>query len=40
MWGQTINHDTAWYLYATRAWLDGAQLYVDIVEVNPPLSFY
>jgi len=40
MWGRTINHDTAWYLYATREWLDGARLYVDIVEVNPPLNFY
>ncbi|WP_170605559.1 GtrA family protein [Ruegeria arenilitoris] len=35
-----INHDTAWYLVATRNWLSGAQLYVDIVEVNPPLNFY
>ncbi|MEE9388226.1 MAG: GtrA family protein [Paracoccaceae bacterium] len=40
MWGRTVNHDTGWYLYATRAWLDGAQLYVDIVEVNPPMNFY
>lgn len=35
-----INHDTAWYLVATRQWLDGAQLYVDLIEVNPPLNFY
>ncbi len=40
VWGRTINHDTAWYLYATRDWLNGAQLYVDIIEVNPPLNFY
>ncbi len=35
-----INHDTAWYLIATRKWLDGASLYVDLIEVNPPLNFY
>jgi len=35
-----INHDTAWYLVATRQWLDGARLYVDLIEVNPPLNFY
>jgi putative flippase GtrA len=35
-----INHDTAWYLVATRKWLEGAVLYVDLVEVNPPLNFY
>jgi len=35
-----INHDTSWYLVATQKWLDGARLYVDLVEVNPPLNFY
>lgn len=35
-----INHDTAWYLVATRKWLEGARLYVDLIEVNPPLNFY
>jgi hypothetical protein len=35
-----INHDTAWFLYATKRWLDGAALYRDIVEVNPPLAFF
>ncbi len=39
-WGRLVNHDIAWYLFATRDWLGGAQLYVDIVEVNPPLNFY
>lgn len=29
--------DTAWLLYAAGHWLDGARLYVDLVEVNPPL---
>lgn len=36
----TINHDTAWYLVATQKWLSGEQLYTDILEVNPPWSFY
>lgn len=39
-WGRPINHDTAWYLIATRDWLAGARLYADIYEVNPPLNFY
>ncbi|MGB5837322.1 MAG: hypothetical protein WBH14_09750, partial [Albidovulum sp.] len=25
LWGRMINHDTAWYLLATREWLDGAR---------------
>lgn len=37
---QTINHDTAWYLHGTARMLDGARLYVDVVELNPPLAFY
>ena len=39
-WGRAINHDTAWYLLATRQWLAGKVLYVDLIEVNPPLNFY
>ncbi|AZL59488.1 GtrA family protein [Tabrizicola piscis] len=39
-WGRLVNHDIAWFLFATRDWLAGAQLYVDIIEVNPPLAFY
>jgi hypothetical protein len=29
--------DTGWLLYAAARMLDGATLYVDLVEVNPPL---
>lgn len=36
----TLNHDSAWYLMATARWLEGATLYRDIVEVNPPLAFF
>ncbi|MGH6946753.1 MAG: hypothetical protein ACREDZ_05450 [Kiloniellales bacterium] len=35
-----INHDSAWYLIATARWLDGAELYRDIIEINPPLAFF
>lgn len=36
----SLNHDSSWYLIATRRFLDGAELYRDIVEINPPLAFY
>ena len=32
-----LTPDAAWYLYASRRMLDGARLYVDVVEINPPL---
>ncbi len=35
-----INNDVAWYIYATGRMLDGAELYKDIIEVNPPLNFF
>lgn len=35
----TLHHDINWYLVATGRMLDGARLYVDLIEVNPPLSF-
>ena len=34
------NNDVAWYLLAADKWWSGARLYVDIIEVNPPLVFY
>lgn len=34
-----INHDSAWALYVGRALMDGAHLYQDIIEINPPLAF-
>lgn len=36
----SLNHDTSWYLVSTRMLLDGAGLYSDIYEINPPLAFY
>lgn len=35
-----LNHDVAWYLYGANRMLDGARLYVDIIDPNPPLIFY
>ncbi|MXQ08679.1 hypothetical protein GQ651_12555 [Alphaproteobacteria bacterium GH1-50] len=35
-----VNHDVAWYLVAGRQWIEGARLYTDLSEVNPPLAFY
>ena len=29
--------DVAWLLYVARKWLGGKRLYIDLVEVNPPL---
>lgn len=34
--GHTLP-DTGWLLYAAGEVLDGARLYVDLIEVNPPL---
>ncbi len=38
--GGHISHDVAWYLLAARTWLDGAVLYRDIIDVNPPMTVY
>jgi hypothetical protein len=32
-----LKDDTAWLLYVTQQWLAGRQLYVDLIEVNPPM---
>ena len=40
VWDSTLNHDIEWYLTSTRRWLEGGRLYIDIVEINPPLNFY
>lgn len=36
----TVNHDAGWYLFAAGRLLDGARLFVDVVDVNPPLIIY
>ena len=40
MWNSQLNHDTSWYLIATRWWIDGIPIYEQILELNPPMSFY
>jgi hypothetical protein len=35
-----LNHDCAWFLDITRRFLDGARLYRDVLEINPPLAVY
>jgi hypothetical protein len=32
-----LKDDVAWLLYVARRWLAGRELYVDVVEINPPL---
>lgn len=35
-----ITHDAAWQMWTGRQMAHGANLYTDIVEVNPPLWFW
>ena len=35
-----VHHDIAWPLYLARRLLGGARLYVDIIEVYPPLVIW
>ena len=39
LWNSPPNLDSSWLLYATAEWLGGKRLYVDILELNPPLIF-
>jgi hypothetical protein len=32
-----LKDDVAWLLYVARRWMAGRELYVDVVEINPPL---
>ncbi|MDR3535851.1 MAG: hypothetical protein P4L71_05065 [Acetobacteraceae bacterium] len=32
-----LKDDIAWLLYVAHRWMTGRELYVDVVEVNPPL---
>jgi hypothetical protein len=32
-----LKDDIAWLLYVARRWMAGRELYIDLVEVNPPL---
>ncbi len=35
-----LKDDVAWLLWVARKWLAGRELYVDLVEVNPPLVIW
>lgn len=35
-----MNHDVAWLMDAGSRWMAGERLYVDLIEVNPPLIFW
>ena len=35
-----VNLDVSWLLVAGERVLDGARLYVDIIEINPPMSVF
>jgi hypothetical protein len=32
-----LKDDIAWLLYVAHRWMAGKELYVDVIEVNPPL---
>lgn len=40
LWFLPWNHDTAWGVVAAGKILDGAQLYIDVVEINLPLALW
>src|ERR1700745_1227701 len=35
--GSPLKDDIAWLLYVAQQWLAGRQLYIDLIEVNPPM---
>ena len=35
-----LKDDVAWLLWVAKKWLAGRELYVDLVEVNPPLVIW
>src|SRR6195952_1894488 len=35
-----LKDDVAWLLYVARRWMAGRELYIDVVEVNPPLIIW
>ncbi len=35
-----MKDDIAWLLYVARRWMGGQELYVDLLEVNPPLIIW
>lgn len=40
LWRAPLTHDVVWQLWIARQLVHGAQLYRDILEINPPLWFW
>lgn len=40
LWSAPFTHDVVWQFWLARQMGAGARLYVDLVEVNPPLWFW
>ncbi len=40
LWNRDQHHDVVWQLWIGRQLLHGAELYGDIIELNPPLWFW
>lgn len=38
--GRPLNHDVGYHIHAATRLVEGARLYVDIYEINPPIIFY
>jgi len=39
-WGSLITHDVSWSLYLAQRMAEGERIYVDLIEINPPLIFW
>jgi hypothetical protein len=39
-WRQPLLPDSSWLLWIARRWLDGATLYRDVFDINPPLAIW
>jgi hypothetical protein len=39
-WRQPLLPDSSWLLWVAGRWLNGARLYRDVFEVNPPLAIW
>ena len=35
-----VHYDMSWLIVVAERWLDGEQLYVDLLETNPPASVF
>ncbi len=40
LFGRPLNHDVGYHIHAATRLVEGARLYVDLYEINPPNIFY